>query len=290
MVYDFIISLISVYGSGQECCYDESNNVLNVGLSLGGGFSHRYHRSGVSPYGAPGKVYRQYMNTSLKDKILCCYCYLKSHHCMECHVPKDSTMRAWHLTLSMFYLLEIKVMFAKCNVWTFSFFIWKGTIHVSLRRRYLTMDILLWVSFPRRRPLWRIRKYETLTGVQWIRTSYTRYLPQSGFWQERGYTMTLHACNWGSELLSLLSIRPKSVQCIKKTDVTPPPSPPPPHPPRGGGYFQCMHIGVCAARETPIFSPKFPFRSISFSRMKSGPEHHHCTFFAVPETIVFFLL
>ena len=38
---------------------------------------------------------------------------------------------------------------------------------------------------------------------------------------------------------------------------------------------------VCAARETPIFSPEFPFRSISFSQItkKSVPEHHHLTFF-----------
>ena len=34
---------------------------------------------------------------------------------------------------------------------------------------------------------------------------------------------------------------------------------------------------VCAARKTPIFSPEFPFRSISFSQItqKSVPEHHH---------------
>ena len=38
---------------------------------------------------------------------------------------------------------------------------------------------------------------------------------------------------------------------------------------------------VCAARETPIFSPKFPFQSISFSQMtkKSGPEHYNFNFF-----------
>ena len=38
---------------------------------------------------------------------------------------------------------------------------------------------------------------------------------------------------------------------------------------------------VCAARETPIFSPEFPFRSISFSHItnKSVPEHHHFTSF-----------
>ena len=49
---------------------------------------------------------------------------------------------------------------------------------------------------------------------------------------------------------------------------------------------------VCAARETPIFSPEFLFRSISFSQIspKSVPEHHHFTFladFAVPETVIF---
>ena len=46
---------------------------------------------------------------------------------------------------------------------------------------------------------------------------------------------------------------------------------------------------VCAARETPIFRHKFPFWSISFSKMtkKSGPEHHNFNFFAVSETIIF---
>ena len=38
---------------------------------------------------------------------------------------------------------------------------------------------------------------------------------------------------------------------------------------------------VCAARETPIFSPEFPFRSISFSQItkESLPDHHHFKFF-----------
>ena len=57
----------------------------------------------------------------------------------------------------------------------------------------------------------------------------------------------------------------------------------------GGGYFHMYAYWVCAARETPIFSPKFPIRSISFSQMppKFGPEHHHFIFFAIPETIIF---
>ena len=44
----------------------------------------------------------------------------------------------------------------------------------------------------------------------------------------------------------------------------------------GGGYFHmyAYWIMVCSARETPIFSPEFPFRSISFSeitkKMRSG--------------------
>ena len=51
---------------------------------------------------------------------------------------------------------------------------------------------------------------------------------------------------------------------------------------------------VCAARETPIFSPEFPFRSISFSqnnyqKIHSGasPFYIFLADFAVPETIIF---
>ena len=58
----------------------------------------------------------------------------------------------------------------------------------------------------------------------------------------------------------------------------------------GGGYFHMYAYWVCAARETPIFSPKFPFRSISYLTImtkQSGLEHYHFTFFAVPETIIF---
>ena len=35
----------------------------------------------------------------------------------------------------------------------------------------------------------------------------------------------------------------------------------------GGGYFHMYAYWVCAVRETPIFSLKFLFRSISFSQM-----------------------
>ena len=57
----------------------------------------------------------------------------------------------------------------------------------------------------------------------------------------------------------------------------------------GGGTSIGMHIGYVPRERPLIFSPKFPFRNISFSQMtqKSGPEHHHFTFFAVPETIIF---
>ena len=50
---------------------------------------------------------------------------------------------------------------------------------------------------------------------------------------------------------------------------------------------------VCAARETPSFSPEFPFRSISFSQItqknpfRSITILHFWADFAVPETIIF---
>ena len=49
----------------------------------------------------------------------------------------------------------------------------------------------------------------------------------------------------------------------------------------GGGYLHIYAYWVCAARETPIFSPKFPFRSISFSQIfkYSAPQPHHFTVF-----------
>ena len=47
----------------------------------------------------------------------------------------------------------------------------------------------------------------------------------------------------------------------------------------GGGYFHMYAQWVCAARETPIFIPEFPFRSISLSQITKIPEHHHFTFF-----------
>ena len=50
----------------------------------------------------------------------------------------------------------------------------------------------------------------------------------------------------------------------------------------GGEYFHMYAYWVCAARETPVFSPDFPFRSISFSQIpkkKCVPEHHHFKYF-----------
>ena len=60
----------------------------------------------------------------------------------------------------------------------------------------------------------------------------------------------------------------------------------------GGGYFHIMYAYcVCSARETPIFSPEFPFRSISFSQItkksvsRSITISHLWANFAVPETM-----
>ena len=53
--------------------------------------------------------------------------------------------------------------------------------------------------------------------------------------------------------------------------------------------YAYLGIYICAARETPIFSPKFPLQSISFSQMTkiySAPEHHH---FSVARQILHFL-
>ena len=52
-------------------------------------------------------------------------------------------------------------------------------------------------------------------------------------------------------------------------------------------------MGICAARETPIFSPEFSFRSISFSQISKKIRSRASLFyifladFAVPETIIF---
>ena len=54
---------ISVTGGGQECCYNAEGSVINVALSNGGGFSHRYHHDGVPPYGEPYKVYSRPRST-----------------------------------------------------------------------------------------------------------------------------------------------------------------------------------------------------------------------------------
>ena len=56
----------------------------------------------------------------------------------------------------------------------------------------------------------------------------------------------------------------------------------------GGGYFhnyvRIFGIKLCAARETPIFSPEFPFRSISFSQItKRYQPVHRLSWPAQPE-------
>ena len=62
--------------------------------------------------------------------------------------------------------------------------------------------------------------------------------------------------------------------------------------PRGGGTSIMYAYWVCAARETPIFSPEFPFRSISIHKFPKNPFRsitilHLLADFAVPETIIF---
>ena len=62
---------------------------------------------------------------------------------------------------------------------------------------------------------------------------------------------------------------------------------------RGRGVLHMYAYWICSARETPIFSPEFPFRSISF--WKNYPKNpfrsitilHFLADFAVPETIIF---
>ena len=74
---------------------------------------------------------------------------------------------------------------------------------------------------------------------------------------------------------------------------SPPVKTPPPPRGGGGGYFNMYAYWVCAARETPIFSPEFPFRSISFSQIIKKNPFQSITILnfgadcAVPETIIF---
>ena len=68
-------------------------------------------------------------------------------------------------------------------------------------------------------------------------------------------------------------------------------------PQRGGGGYSIMYayfVRMCSARETPIFSPEFLFRSISFSQFPPNPFRVITILlfwadFAVPETIFFFI-
>ncbi|XP_022104835.1 protein mesh-like isoform X2 [Acanthaster planci] len=43
-------------GGGQECCYGEDGNILNVAQTTGGGFAQRRHHRGVTPFQTAGHV------------------------------------------------------------------------------------------------------------------------------------------------------------------------------------------------------------------------------------------
>ncbi|XP_030834998.1 sushi domain-containing protein 2-like [Strongylocentrotus purpuratus] len=62
----------STLGGGQECCYGDEGMIINVVDSLGGGYSHRYHHGGVTPYGEPKKV--PYLSHYLVDILPWTYC------------------------------------------------------------------------------------------------------------------------------------------------------------------------------------------------------------------------
>ncbi|XP_030834984.1 sushi domain-containing protein 2-like [Strongylocentrotus purpuratus] len=62
----------STLGGGQECCYGDEGMIINVFDSLGGGYSHRYHHGGVTPYGEPNKV--PYLSHYLVDILPWTYC------------------------------------------------------------------------------------------------------------------------------------------------------------------------------------------------------------------------
>ncbi|XP_030835520.1 sushi domain-containing protein 2-like [Strongylocentrotus purpuratus] len=62
----------SSLGGGQECCYGFDGMIINVFDSQGGGYSHRYHHGGVTPYGEPKKV--PYLSHFLVDILPWTYC------------------------------------------------------------------------------------------------------------------------------------------------------------------------------------------------------------------------
>ena len=64
-----------------------------------------------------------------------------------------------------------------------------------------------------------------------------------------------------AQLRALLFSKEQFLIMIVYLDSTKPP------PPQGGGVLPYVCIWVCAARETPIFSPKFPLRSISITQI-----------------------
>ncbi|XP_038073810.1 sushi domain-containing protein 2-like isoform X2 [Patiria miniata] len=55
-VYCVRADTASDLGGGQECCYGNDDNILDVARSAGGGFAHRRHHGGVAPYKFAGRV------------------------------------------------------------------------------------------------------------------------------------------------------------------------------------------------------------------------------------------
>ncbi|XP_072038790.1 uncharacterized protein [Amphiura filiformis] len=100
-------------GTGQECCYDGGGTLLNVrditittksndNGQTGGGYAHRYHHAGISPYGTYGTVpYLSHFLHDIEPFLQCCSystsncywykCYRPSHECTDYDEPDVAT-------------------------------------------------------------------------------------------------------------------------------------------------------------------------------------------------------
>ncbi|XP_022088953.1 sushi domain-containing protein 2-like [Acanthaster planci] len=70
------VDTASELGSGQECCYGNDNNILDVLKSTGGGFAQRRHHGGVAPYKVAGRV--PYLSHWLADILPLEHCCMFS--------------------------------------------------------------------------------------------------------------------------------------------------------------------------------------------------------------------